>query len=156
MKIQQLISTTRGLGLAALLGAAQALAQNYSVGWHSIDGGGNTSTGGAYAISGTIGQPDAGKMSGGGYALDGGFWSILLKDGPPSLRIRQQAGQLVLSWPADATGVVVQSATQLAPGSADWSNLAGNPVRVGDEFELNIGPALTPPSPIRFFRLYRP
>jgi hypothetical protein len=27
--------------------------------WFTIDGGGGTSTGGVYAVSGTIGQPDA-------------------------------------------------------------------------------------------------
>src|SRR5207237_460684 len=42
------------------------------------DGGGGTSTGGGYSLSGTIGQPDASSftspMSGGNYSLVGGFW----------------------------------------------------------------------------------
>lgn len=38
------------------------------------DRGGGTSSGGAFALSGTIGQPDAGAMSGGNYLLAGGFW----------------------------------------------------------------------------------
>jgi len=46
--------------------------------------------------------------------------------------------------------------SQLATGGAGWSNFAGTPVQVGDEFELTIGPALTPPDPIRFFRLHSP
>ena len=42
----------------------------------TIDGGGVTShTGGAYRLGGTVGQHDAGPISGGGYALTGGFWS---------------------------------------------------------------------------------
>jgi hypothetical protein len=35
-----------------------------------------TSTGRVYSVSGTIGQPDAGKMSGGNYTLDGGFGAL--------------------------------------------------------------------------------
>ncbi len=126
-----------------------------TIDWLTIDSGGGTSTGGAYAVSGTIGQPEASKLTGGSYTLAGGFWSVI-QQGGPSLKIKKRAGNLVLSWPADATGVEVQSATQLAPGGSDWSNFAGNPVRVGDEFELTIGPALTPPDPIRFFRLHSP
>lgn len=31
-------------------------------------------SGGAYTLGGTLGQPDAGLMTGGDYALGGGFW----------------------------------------------------------------------------------
>lgn len=44
----------------------------YAINWHTIDGGGGTSTGGVYAIRGTIGQPDAG-VTNGQYALTGSF-----------------------------------------------------------------------------------
>ena len=41
----------------------------------TVDGGGALrSTGGAFELSGTIGQPDAGKMSSGPFQLTGGFW----------------------------------------------------------------------------------
>jgi hypothetical protein len=46
----------------------------YSIDWHTVDGGGGTSAGGVYTVSGTVGQPDAGKLSGGSYTLEGGFW----------------------------------------------------------------------------------
>ena len=43
--------------------------------WHTIDGGGGTSNSDSdYTLSGTIGQPVAGHMSGGDYTLSGGFW----------------------------------------------------------------------------------
>ena len=32
------------------------------------------SSGGAYELSGTVGQPDAGRHSGGNFAVTGGFW----------------------------------------------------------------------------------
>lgn len=47
----------------------------YDLRWHTIDGGGGTSSSGSYTLSGTIGQPDAGVvMSGGDFTLSGGFW----------------------------------------------------------------------------------
>jgi hypothetical protein len=143
--------------LLALLGmAVSAAAQNYSVDWFSVDGGGGTSTGGVYGVSGTIGQADAGNLAGGNYIATGGFWSLIRQDQlRRTIKLKRQSGNLVLSWPADASEVVVQSATSLAP-TADWSKFEGTPIRVGDEFELIVGPANTPPSPIRFFRLYLP
>jgi len=65
------------LALAVLLVAAVALAQGlgHEVTWSAVDGGGDTSTGGDYSLSGTIGQPDAGAvLSGGDFGLRGGFW----------------------------------------------------------------------------------
>jgi hypothetical protein len=51
----------------------------YDLTWNSIDGGGAMfSTGGNYSLGGTIGQADAGTMSGGSYTLAGGFWSGLV------------------------------------------------------------------------------
>src|SRR5215468_10720568 len=51
----------------------------YSISWSTIDGGGGTSTGGVFSVSGTIGQPDANAtpMIGGNFSLSGGFWSAL-------------------------------------------------------------------------------
>ena len=45
----------------------------YEIGWYTIDGGGGTSTGGQYTLTGTIGQPDAAWSIGGTYELLGGF-----------------------------------------------------------------------------------
>lgn len=56
--------------------AAITHAQSYTITWGTVDGGGGTSTGGGYTLSGTIGQPDAGGLSGGSYTLIGGFWGI--------------------------------------------------------------------------------
>ena len=47
---------------------------DYEISWNTIDGGGGRSTGGDFALVGTIGQPDAGEMEGGDYELSGGFW----------------------------------------------------------------------------------
>jgi hypothetical protein len=48
----------------------------FEIHWWTIDGGGDLwSAGGAFELAGTIGQPDAGYMSGGVYELLGGFWA---------------------------------------------------------------------------------
>ena len=61
-----------------LLAAVPVLAQSgagYDLTWSTVDGGGGTfSIGGAYALGGTAGQPDAGPMTGGTYTLAGGLW----------------------------------------------------------------------------------
>jgi len=46
----------------------------YVLDWFTIDGGGGTSSGGPYTLTGTIGQPDAAYSAGGSYELLGGFW----------------------------------------------------------------------------------
>ena len=47
---------------------------DYSISWYTIDGGGGTSSGGNYSLTGTIGQHDASYSEGGQYELLGGFW----------------------------------------------------------------------------------
>lgn len=56
-----------------------ALAQSgpLDIPWYTIDAGGTTArSGGGFALSGTVGQADAGISSGGIYAVRGGFWRI--------------------------------------------------------------------------------
>jgi hypothetical protein len=66
-------SITIGLALTA---ATAAFGQDFSISWFTIDGGGGTSTGGDFSLSGTIGQHDAGgPMTGGDFSLTGGFWA---------------------------------------------------------------------------------
>lgn len=67
------------LASALLACASVAFAQQYDLSWHTIDGGGATSsTGGPFELSGTIGQPDAAVMQGGAFLLTGGFWFELV------------------------------------------------------------------------------
>jgi hypothetical protein len=61
--------------LIILAMVASAQAQPYAVTWWTV-GGGGISSGGSHVLSGTIGQPDAGVMSGGGFTLTGGFWGL--------------------------------------------------------------------------------
>ena len=46
-----------------------------SIPWWTVDGGGGTSTGGQFALSGTVGQPDVAVLAGDSYVLSSGFWN---------------------------------------------------------------------------------
>lgn len=48
----------------------------YDLMWSTVDGGSAVSAGGDYALDRTAGQPDAGTLSGSGFELSGGFWTI--------------------------------------------------------------------------------
>src|SRR5262245_26208911 len=66
------------MALVVVLAASAAGAQPYDINWWTVDGGGAMNgTGGAYTLSGTIGQPDAGgPATGGSFTLHSGFWAI--------------------------------------------------------------------------------
>jgi hypothetical protein len=68
---------SRNTMILALAGAAlsPALAHaQYTIDWFTIDGGGGDTAGGAFTLSGTIGQPDAGAQAGGTFQVSNGFW----------------------------------------------------------------------------------
>lgn len=48
-------------------------ADRYQLSWFTIEGGGGTSSGGVYVLTGTIGQPDSWTSSSDDYELSGGF-----------------------------------------------------------------------------------
>ena len=65
------------LATLAVVSLAWAQSGQWDLGWFTIDGGGATSSAGdGFALSGTIGQPDAASLSGGVYILRGGFWAV--------------------------------------------------------------------------------
>jgi uncharacterized repeat protein (TIGR01451 family) len=66
------------LCLAGACATSLALAQPYDASWHTVDGGGGmNAAGGTFALSGTIGQPDAGGPAlGGTFGLHSGFWAL--------------------------------------------------------------------------------
>jgi hypothetical protein len=61
--------------VSIILAAPDSPTGGYSIPWWTADGGGGTSQGGQFALSGTAGQPDAAVMSGGSYTLSSGFWN---------------------------------------------------------------------------------
>ena len=135
--------------------ALPALAQPLSIAWSTIDGGGGTSTGGAYAVSGTIGQPDAGTMSGGNFTLVGGFWGVIAAvktPGAPLLSIYRTTTNIVaVSWPSPSTGWILQQNTS-SVSSLNWSNVNDTVQDDGTTKTLIVNP----PTGNRFYRLQKP
>jgi hypothetical protein len=60
----------------AILVPAPVHAQVYDVDWWTFSWGGEILSGGAYTLSGSGGQPDAGTLSGGNFTLTGGFLAV--------------------------------------------------------------------------------
>jgi hypothetical protein len=118
--MKNVILTTVGLA-AALWSVPSIRAQSYSIDVFKISGGGGTSTGGVYIVSGTIGQPDAGAMTGGNYSLTGGFWSLIAVQTPgaPLLTITPSGSNVIISWPSPSSGFGLQENPDLNP--ATWS-----------------------------------
>jgi hypothetical protein len=135
--------------ILTLLSLGTASAQD-AITWSTIDGGGGTSTGGVYSVSGTIGQPDAGlTMTNGQYSVTGGFWAlptaVQTTNAPTLTIVPAGAGQAQISWTPNTPGFVLQETWNLAP--ANWTNSPGgstNPITV---------PATVP---AKFYRLFKP
>jgi hypothetical protein len=98
-------------------------AQNCSVDWPKISGGGGTSAGGNFFITGTIGQPDAGAaMSGGNFSVTGGFWSLIQvvpTPGLPRLVIRPTGNSISVSWPNTGSYTLQQNGN--LANAAGWA-----------------------------------
>ena len=137
--------------LVAVFTAVTAAAQNLAINWHTIDGGGGESRGGQYTIQATIGQPDAGTMSGGDYFLAGGFWHTFATEiaPPPLLRINRVGPNAVIAWPNPSTGFELQESPML---SGMWITVSEVPIVVGDEKQVTVSATIGG----RFYRLQKP
>lgn len=76
MKLHRSIGIEVMFVVAIVIGIApEKVGAELSARWFTVDGGGYTfSEGGHLTLGGTAGQADCGSLSGGGYALLGGFW----------------------------------------------------------------------------------
>lgn len=127
-------------------------AQQYSIDWYKVAGGGGTSTGGVYSVSGTIGQHDAGgPLTGGSYSLSGGFWtliSVVQTPGLPDLTVTHSSNSVIVSWP-DTGAYTLQQNSDLA-NSGGWTT-SGYAITIANGTNSI---TIHPPSPNHlFFRL---
>jgi len=143
-----------------LLFALKLCAQPYSIDWYKISGGGGTSTGGVYSVSGTIGQPDAGgAMSGpmigtNNYSVTGGFWSLISVVqtlGAPALTVTHSGNNVIVSWPSPSTGFQLQQNSNLAAANG-WSTSGFSIADNGTNKSITI----SSPTGNLFFRLKNP
>ena len=140
--------------LSSLLLPVIGFSQQYSIDWYKVSGGGGTSTGGVYSVSGTVGQPDAGgPMTGGNFSLTGGFWALYALQGTnaPLLSIKlTTTNTAMVYWLSPSTGYNLQVNTDLA--TANWVP-PGESVTDNDTIKYII---ISPPSGRRFYRLKSP
>ena len=144
---------TAGGVIAGCLLALTPLHAQYAIDRSTIAGGGGTSTGGVYSVSGTIGQPDAsGALSGGQYSVVGGFWSFIAvpTPGAPLLTIRGTTTNAVLvTWPSPSPGYALQQNSDL--NTTNWLPVLPAPLDNG----TNKTVIITPASGRKFFRLVK-
>lgn len=131
-----------------------ASAQSYSIDWYKIAGGGGTSTGGTYSVSGTIGQPDASSaMTGGNYSVTGGFWALIQvvqTPGAPTLYISHNGNVVTVYW-QNVTGWNLHQDGNLTVPIASWPS-SSSPTLVGSTNYLS----MTNMTGNVFFRLTNP
>ena len=110
--------------MVPFLMVAMAGAQNFSIDFFTIDGGGGTSTGGEYELTGTIGQSDAGVLEAGEFSLIGGFWGISIIQGPPFSIQKLPDSSVRVFWSAPGTGLFLEETSSLgAPFPSSWAPL---------------------------------
>ncbi len=120
------------LAVILLLSVLTIFAQSYSIDWYKISGGGGTSTGAGYAVSGTIGQPDAssamtGLVTGTNYySITGGFWSLyaVQTPGAPTLFISHSGNAVTVYW-QNVTGWNLIQSGNLATSIGNWPASGG-------------------------------
>ena len=133
----------------------RADAQSFSIKWYTVDGGGGTSSSGSFAVTGTIGQPDATyyTSSGGNFSVTGGFWSIFAVQTPgaPTLKIRlTETNTAIVSWPSASVGYTLQqNSSLLAP---DWMPSTETVHSDGATKYIIVNP----PGGNRYYRLVKP
>ncbi len=145
---------TKLLLIGSLLASlsAHVSAQSLSINWHSADGGGGTSTGGVFSVSGTIGQPDAsGPLSGGNFSVSGGFWSVFAVQtaGAPLLSVAKQGANVRVFWPLPATGFVLDHNPTV---TGAWSQVSFPYATNATEISITVAS----PATNRFYRLRKP
>jgi hypothetical protein len=143
------------LGVLSILVTTIAFAQPFVIDWFTIDGGGGTSTGGPYSLTGTIGQPDAGTLGGGNYTLVGGFWGGVIPiqtPGAPLLSIERSGADVRIFWPLPATGFVLDQTASLDGAPVPWTQVVF-PYQTN---ATHICVTVPVPSGNKFYRLRKP
>lgn len=142
-----------------LCAAATVHGQAFSLDWRTIGGGGGISTGGTFAVSGTIGQPVTGVSQGGTFTLTSGFWSqvnAVQTAGAPllSIALNPELSTVNVSWPRPATGFLLEHVLAI-----DASPVTGWTLVPPATYQTNATDIfITIPSPAgnNFYRLRKP
>jgi hypothetical protein len=140
--------------LVVCIFALTSAAQQYATPWFKIAGGGGMqSTGGVYALSGTIGQVDTGRVAAtNAYRIEAGFWAVAIQQlGYPELSIMQSGTNAIVSWVTAESGLILQQTLELAIPTA-W---ADSGLTVTTNATTNLVTVPLNPAMKTFFRLRR-
>ncbi|MEI7733609.1 MAG: hypothetical protein WCO56_28850 [Verrucomicrobiota bacterium] len=139
-----------GMALLALfwLSLTASHAQ-YAITQAAITGGGGTSTGSVYSVTGAIGQAAAGRLSGGTFTVDGGVLgvvTVLQTAGMPPLTLQFTNQVFTIAWAVPQAGYVLEYALDL---NGTWVTVPASEFQTnGTQRSLSVTPA-----GVRFYRL---
>ena len=155
-EVARILNWALVLGCVSSVWIVMATGQGYGVDWFKIGGGGGTSSQGGFSVSGTIGQPEAGaRMTGGGFTVTGGFWSVVSvvqTPGAPLLSIsRTDPNTMTVYWPSSAAGFQIQQTIDLTGGN--WSTAVEDVNDNGTNKFIVVSPTVAGK---RFYRLIKP
>ncbi len=137
----------------------------YDLSWWTVDGGGHTfstSADGVYSLGGTIGQPDAGLLTGGDYTLAGGFWrggAVVPPDDQFTLEVIVVGQGTVTREPDQAAYEQGTEVTLTADPAPDWTfvgwsgdvDSTENPVTLTIEDHTSVTATFTTPMDLSIF-----
>jgi hypothetical protein len=119
------------LAWAAMPGVA---AEDLSIDWYTVDGGGGSTSAGEFTLSGTVGQTDAGMLVPfccGNMSVLGGYWSQFIDvdqpDGPLLCISLTRTNTVLLSWRNYHAGYALQEKPAAAPS---WNEVPATPLLV--------------------------
>lgn len=137
--------------LALISGAAALVAQSFAVDWFTVDGGGGTSTGGVYSITGAIGQPAADTLRGGNFTVVSGFGGFHPTVQPEMLMlsVERQAGDVRVFWPKPAIGSFLEQSLTV---TGVWSQVSSPYLTNATDISITVPTS----GGTRFYRLRKP
>jgi hypothetical protein len=129
-------------------------AQQYTLLWARVSGGGGLTSGGNFVCLGVPGQVEGGPSGGGSFSLFSEFDPGLIAGPPaatPSISISYALSDtVVLTWPASFSSFVLQQKGDLSLSA--WTNTGQSPTASGASLTL----ALPISGKAQFFRLVKP
>ena len=117
----------RAVLLAAVIGWS-AGAQDFGIDWFALAGGGGSSQGPDFELTATVGQPEAGEIASGDFAIVGGFWGIVTVEetpGQPALSVSFDGATVMISWPESGSEEFTLQET--AALGTSWVPVSENP-----------------------------